>query len=48
MQKYLEGLNTNKILYYNTEAGFVKPESQQSKNKSGYMELVRVKISLII
>lgn len=37
------GLNTNTILYYDTEVGFVKSESQQSKNKSGYTEIVRIK-----
>ena len=36
-------INTNSILYYNTEVGFVKSETQQSKSKSGYTELVRVK-----
>jgi len=37
------GINTVSTLYYNTEVGFIKSETIQSKNKSGYTELVRVK-----
>jgi len=37
------GINSNLILYYNTEVGFVRSETQRSKSKTGYMELIRVK-----
>ena len=36
-------INTNSVLFYNPEVGFVKSESQQAKSKSGYTELVRIK-----
>lgn len=37
------GVGAGYVLYYSTEAGFVKSETQQAKNKTGYAELVRIK-----
>jgi hypothetical protein len=43
MSMFGRGISAGAILYYNTEVGFVKSESQQAKAKVGYVELVSVK-----